>query len=173
MCREAAARRGVKVLRASSQQLPLRDEVADLVYFHLSIHYGAFRQALEEAARVVAPAGMIEIWTFAPESMKSSALARWFPRVAHLDAARFPPLEDLTGTLEDLGWVVEIDQFPEIVERTAASWQAAVRNRFVSTLQLLTDDEIEDGLERFTAVYGAGDEPYRYSVDFVRIRAVR
>lgn len=173
MCREAAARQGVTVVRAASQHLPLRDGVADLVYFHLSIHYGPFGEAIEEASRVAAASGMIEIWTFAPESMGSSALARWFPRIAQLDAERFPPIDLLAEHLEDSGAIVEIDELPEIVERTAASWQAAVRNRFVSTIQLLTDDEIEEGLKRFTETYGAGDEPYRYSVDFVRLRAAR
>jgi SAM-dependent methyltransferase len=173
MCRKAAQREGVAVVRAASQHLPLSDGIADLVYFHLSIHYGPFREAIEEASRVVAPGGVIEIWTFAPETMEASALARWFPSVAQLDSERFPPIDLLAGWLESSQGTVVIEERPEIVERTAASWQAAVRNRFVSTIQLLTDQEIEDGLNRFTETYGSGDEPYQYSVDFVRIRAVR
>ena len=173
MCREASERKGVSVVGAASQHLPLRDAVADLVYFHLSIHYGPFRPAIDEALRVAVPTGTIEIWTFAPESMGSSALAHWFPSIAQLDAERFPPIDMLAEALESAGATTEIAPLPEIVERTAASWQAAVRNRFVSTIQLLTDEEIEDGLKRFAAAYGDGDEPYRYSVDFVRLRAVR
>lgn len=173
MCREASTRDGVTVVRAESQHLPLRDDVADLVYFHLSIHYGPFRQAVDEALRVVAPTGMIEIWTFAPESMATSALARWFPSIAQLDAERFPPIDMLAECLGRTGATVGVDHVPEIVERTAASWQAAVRNRFVSTIQLLTEEEIEDGLERFSQRYGNGDEPYRYSVEFVRLRSAQ
>ena len=173
MCREASTRDGLTVVRAVSQHLPLRDSVADLVYFHLSIHYGPFREAIREALRVVTPTGMIEIWTFAPESMASSALARWFPSIAQLDSERFPPIDMLAESLEASGATVDIDARPEIVERTAGSWQAAVRNRFVSTIQLLSDEEVEAGLKRFTATYGDGDEPYRYRVDFVRLRAVR
>ena len=173
MCREASAKPGVRVVRGVSQHLPLRDGVAQLVYFHLSIHYGAYNEAVEEALRVAAPSGAIEIWTFAPESMASSALARWFPRIADLDADRFPPIGGLVACLEGSGAAVAVDHLPETVERTASSWQAAVRNRFVSTIQLLTDEEIHDGLERFTQAYGDGEEPYRYNVDFVRIRAAR
>lgn len=173
MCREASTRAGVMVVSSVSQHLPLRDQVADLVYFHLSIHYGPFREAIEEALRVVKTTGLIEIWTFAPESMASSALARWFPRIAQLDAERFPPIDMLVECLERPGTAVEVDHLPEVVERTSASWQAAVRNRFVSTIQLLTDDEIEEGLRRFTETYGSGDELYRYTVDFVRLRAAR
>ena len=171
MCREAAARDGVSVIGGVSAHLPLRDDIADLVYFHLSIHYGSFREAVDEALRVMAPAGMIEMWTFAPESMASSSLALWFPSIAQLDARRFPPINELTESLARSGTDVEVMHLPEIVERTAASWQAAVRNRFVSTIQLLSDDEIESGLERFTEEYGDGEELYRYTVGFVRIRA--
>lgn len=170
MCREALAREGVTVVSGVSQHLPLRDDVADLVYFHLSIHYGPFREAVDEALRVVAPTGTIEIWTFAPGSIASSALAQWFPSIAELDAGRFPPIDELAERLAGTGGTVGIEHLPEAVERTAASWQAAVRNRFVSTLQLLSDEEIADGLSRFSDVHGDGDEPYRYSVDFVRLR---
>jgi len=173
MCREASRRDGVTVVRAASQHLPLRDRVADLVYFHLSIHYGRFSEAIDEALRVVTPEGTVEIWTFAPESMATSALARWFPTIGELDAKRFPPIDEITGRLGASGASVQVDHLPEVVERTAASWQAAVRNRFVSTIQLLTDKEIEDGLKRFTETHGDGDNPYRYTVEFVRIRAAR
>jgi hypothetical protein len=151
----------------------LRDGVAQLVYFHLSIHYDAYDEAVEEALRVAAPLGAIEIWTFAPESMAFSALARWFPRIADLDSERFPPIGGLVACLEGAGAAVSVEHLPETVERTASSWQAAVRNRFVSTIQLLTDEEIHDGLERFAQAYGEGEDLYRYNVDFVRIRAAR
>jgi SAM-dependent methyltransferase len=173
MCREAARRDGVTVVQAVSQHLPLRDEVADLVYFHLSIHYGPFLEAIDEALRVVAPGGTVEIWTFAPDSMATSALARWFPTIGELDAERFPPIDEIAGRLAASGASVRVDHLPEVVERTAASWQAAVRNRFVSTIQLLTNDEIENGLKRFSDTYGDGDEAYRYIIEFVRIRAAR
>ena len=173
MCVEASTIPGVTVMRAASQHLPLRDGVADLVYFHLSIHYGSFHDAIDEAARVVGPDGVIEIWTFAPESMASSALARWFPSIAQLDADRFPPIEMLVECLEGSGATVEVEHLPETVERSAASWQAAVRNRFVSTIQLLSNEEIEAGLKRFTDTYGDGEKPYRYCIDFIRIRATR
>ena len=171
MCAQAAVREGVSVLQAVSQKVPLHDDVAALVYFHLSIHYGLWEAAVDEALRVVAPDGVVEIWTFAPESMRASALARWFPRVGDIDARRFPPIESLAERLAASGAHVSVARVPETVERTAASWRAAVRNRFVSTIQLLTDAEIDDGLDRFAKVYGVGDALYRYVIEFVRIRA--
>ncbi len=173
MCAAAADVPEIAVVAARSQEMPFRDACAGLVYFHLSIHYGSWRRALDEAVRVVREDGRIEIWSFAPETMRSSALARWFPSIGAIDAERFPPVEAIVGHLERLGTQTDVAEMPEQVARTAASWEAAVRNRFVSTLQLLTEDEIAEGLARFKAAYPDPDATYRYTIDFVRIRATR
>lgn len=173
MCRLAAMREGVRVVRATAQNLPFGPAIADLVYFHLSIHYGSYTESIDEALRVVKPGSTIEIWTFAPESMEASALARWFPTVGELDAERFPPIDEIVARLGTDGTHVEVSQCPEVVERTAASWEQAVRNRFVSTIQLLSMSEIDDGLGRFAAEIGTGEDIYRYTIKFVRIRATR
>jgi len=173
MCARAAAHRGVEVVCGRSQELPFRDACAGLAYFHLSIHYGSFIEAIDEARRVTRPGGRIEIWTFAPESMRSSALATWFPRIGELDAARFPSIEAVAERLTDCAVGAEVVPMPEHVERSAGSWEKAVRHRFVSTLQLLSESEIDEGLRRFRSSHPNPDDVYRYTIEFVRIRATR
>jgi ubiquinone/menaquinone biosynthesis C-methylase UbiE len=173
MCRQAALQRGVGVVTATSQHLPFRDAITDLVYFHLSIHYGSYVRAIDEALRVSKPGSMIEIWTFSPESMATSALARWFPRIGELDAERFPPIEAIVARLDQSDADVSVTECPETVERTAGSWETAVRHRFVSTIQLLSTAEIDDGLRRFGAEFNGPHDIYRYTIQFVRIRATR
>jgi ubiquinone/menaquinone biosynthesis C-methylase UbiE len=173
MCSVAATRPGVAVVSGRSQALPFIDACAGLVYFHLSIHYGPLHDALSEACRVARPGARIEIWTFTPEAMKFSALATWFPSVGAIDARRFPPIDEITTDLSRCCASVEVEAVPEQVERTAASWQEAVHNRFVSTLQLVPDAEIERGLARFADVFPDPADTYRYTIDFVRIRARR
>lgn len=172
MCASAAAA-GVASVVARSQDLPVRDGVAGLVYFHLSIHYGDWRRALDEAARALTSTGRIEIWTFDPAAMGRAELARWFPSVAVIDAVRFPALDDLASWLEESGFEVAVSHHPETVERTAGAWVTAVRNRFVSTLQLIDDDEIERGVAAFIDHHGDSEAPYRYTLDHVRISAIR
>jgi len=171
MCRKAARRGTVAVVRAIAQSMPVVTGSASLVYFHLSLHYGSFRGAIDEAARVVRSGGAIEIWTFAPETLPSSALARWFPRIGEIDAARFPPIEDIVERLRLHGAEATVRREPEVVTRSASSWIAAVENRFVSTIQFLEVDEIEAGLRQFRGAFPDPDEPYTYTIEFVRIRA--
>lgn len=173
MCSVTAARSGVAVVSGRSQSLPFVDACAGLVYFHLSIHYGSFRSALLEACRVARRGARIEIWTFAPEAMASSALATWFPSVGTIDAARFPPIDEIARFLSDRCGSVEVCAMPEKVERTAASWHTAVQNRFVSTLQLISDAELQNGLARFSERFPDPADTYRYTINFVRIRARR
>lgn len=173
MCATAAAHRGVAVVCGRSQQLPFHDACVGLTYFHLSIHYDSFVEAIDEACRVTRPGGRIEIWTFAPETMQSSALATWFPRIGELDAARFPSIEAIVERFPDRGRHAQVVPMPERVERSAGSWEKAVRHRFVSTLQLLSEAEIDEGLGRFRSSYPDPDDVYRYMIEFVRIRATR
>lgn len=171
MCLEAVRRGTFAVVQGVSQAIPLATSCAELVYFHLSIHYGSYRDAIDEAARIVTPGGLIEIWTFAPEAMASSALALWFPRVGEIDAERFPSITSLVGVLRGHGYSVSVSERPESVTRPAAAWELAVRNRFVSTLQFLSPAEIDEGLERFRSAFPDPGEPYTYSIEFLRIRA--
>ncbi|MCL1598859.1 MAG: class I SAM-dependent methyltransferase [Actinomycetia bacterium] len=173
MCSIAAARRGVEVVAGRAEALPFVERCAGLVYFHLSIHYGPLALVIDEACRVAEPGARIEIWTFAPETMASSALAQWFPSIGPIDAGRFPEIDRIVEHLSRHGASVEVRTIPEVVDRTAASWQEAVANRFVSTLQLISSDEIEEGLSRFIETYPNPNQIYRYTIDFVRIRATR
>ena len=173
MCAVASMRQGVTVTSGRSRALPFVDACAGLVYFHLSIHYDSYHSAIDEACRVARAGARIEVWSFDPDAMESSALAAWFPSIGPIDAARFPPIDEIVGCLERHGAAVEVHAIPETIERTAASWSEAVRNRFVSTLQLVSPTELEDGLARFAESYPNPTDLYRYTIDFVRIRATR
>jgi SAM-dependent methyltransferase len=164
--------RGINVVRARSQNLPLNDDLASLAYFHLSIHYGDWVAALDEAFRVVAPGGRIEIWTMSHEAIRRSSLGRWFPRIVEIDSARFPDPELLAVRCSTSGSAVAVTAVSEPIVRRAGEWAEAVRGRFVSTLQLLTDSEIDEGLNRFLVEHPDADEPYSYELRLTRISTV-
>ena len=150
----------------------MRPDSAGLVYFHLSIHYGDWRRVLEEAHRVAAPGGRIEIWTFDEDGIRSSSLARWFPTVGDIDAERFPDPGLLAARLTELGAEVDITDHPDRVERRAGDWIDAVTARFVSTLQLVPPDEIEEGLAAFRQANPDPDGTYAYTLSYRRIEAL-
>jgi ubiquinone/menaquinone biosynthesis C-methylase UbiE len=169
MLTRASRHGGVAVVRATAQALPFQDHVAALAYFHLSIHYGDWRRSIAEALRVTRPGGRIEVWTMDREAIARSSLGRWFPKVVEIDQERFPDPADLARQLASNGRSVAISSTSETVDRSAADWADAVRARFVSTLQLLDDAEIAEGLAGFDAAHPDPDGRYRYELVLKRI----
>ncbi len=166
MTRAAQLRPGVVPVRSFAQHLPIRSATTQLAYFHLSIHYGDWKLALDEVHRVVRPGGSCWIWTMGEKHHRSSFLARWFPSVGDIDAARFPDPAAVVAALEDR-WS-EVEHGREVEERTmsAAGWREAAQARFVSTLQLLPDGEFAAGLASFDETYPDPDEQVEYQLTF-------
>ena len=172
MASAAAEVPGVEVVVGDAAGLPLADGSADLAYFHLSIHYGDWRQTLDEAVRVVKPGGMVWVWTFGIEHLRSSFLAQWFPSIVPIDEARFPAPESVAAHLEAAGCSgIALAEAPEVVERTAGEWRAAVVAGFVSTLQMLPPGEVEAGLARFTEAHPRPEEMVSYRLGYVSVCA--
>ena len=159
----AARDRGLAAVVGDGRRLPLRPATADLVYFHVCLHYGGWEEMLGEAARVVKPGGLVAAWTFAQDHFRHSLLARWFPSIVPIDEARFPHPDLLVARLWALGLegVTQVAE-TETVSRRAADWEAAVRAGFVSTLQLLDPAELESGLARFHEEHPNPDEVLHY-----------
>lgn len=170
----AARQAGAWVVIGDGAALPLADAAADLVYFHLSIHHGPVESWIAEAGRTVRPGGTVWVWTLSPEHIRSSFLARWFPRVAELDEQRFPDPGALAAAMRRQGLGdVEQEHAVEEVTRRAAAWVAAVRAGFVSTLHLLEPSELEAGLAAFTAAHPDPEAAVVYSLGFLRVSATR
>lgn len=158
---------GLTVVGGLSQALPFADASFGMAYFHLSLHYGDWEAALSEAVRVVRPGGRVWVWTFSREYLATSFAGRWFPSVHSHDLERFPDVGEVKAHLESLGvedlWSrVSV----ETVERTVGEWEDAFRARFVSTLQLIDDDELEQGLSRFRAEHPRSDELVEMGLEF-------
>jgi ubiquinone/menaquinone biosynthesis C-methylase UbiE len=167
MTAAASSRSGVVVVRGRAERLPFADGSIALAYFHLSLHHTDWRKALIEARRVLSADGWIWIWTLGPDHHHRSLLARWFPSIGPLDAARFPDPDAVAGLLRRMGFAalrmgVEI----EPVVRTARSWEEAVRAGFVSTLQLLDPREIDEGLAAFRTAHPDDDELIHYRLRY-------
>ena len=125
-------------VRARGEDLPVRSGVADLVYFHLSIHHGDPHAMLSEAVRASRAGGVVWVWTLAADHHRSSFLARWFPSIGEIDTARFPDPSHLVEMLQAEGCdTVEVESRVLSRTRPAGEWVEAVRAAFVSTLQLL------------------------------------
>jgi SAM-dependent methyltransferase len=164
MVRTASGHPGVSGVVGRNQAMPFAPGRFSLVYFHLSIHYGDWRRAINEAHRVLQLGGECWVWTLGAVHHRASFLARWFPSVGEIDAARFPDPAEIDHALNDRFGNVARGTELETVQREAGSWAEAVRGGFVSTLQLVPPAQLRSGLAAFEQEHSDPTEIVEYQM---------
>lgn len=164
--------RGLTGVQGRAQALPFRTGRFALVWFHLSIHYGDWRAAIDEAVRVLGGGGTVEIWTLGPDHHAQSLLARWFPSVPDIEADRFPVPDSVAEYLGDRVRMVDVSHPVEDVERAAGSWLRAVEAGFISTLHVVSIEERDRGIAAIRKAYPDPEERISYRLCFTRIVGV-
>ncbi|MFV9671733.1 MAG: class I SAM-dependent methyltransferase [Acidimicrobiia bacterium] len=163
--------RGLTGVRATAQAMPFRSRSFALVWSHLSIHYGDWESSVGEALRVADEGGRIEIWTLGADHYEHSFLTSWFPSIAIIDAGRFPDPDLVMGYLRDRVQSISVTNPIETVVKTAGAWIPAIEAGFVSTLQLLSNEERARGIQAIRQRYPDPAEQIAYELRFTRIVA--
>ena len=137
---------------APAERLPFKDGWFERALLQLVIHLVDRPRAFAEARRVLGPEGRLVIVTFGEEHFAKYWLNSFFPSLEGLDRTRFPMPDELVAELQAAGFadvrLVPLGQ-RVVVGRDQAL--AKVRGLFISTLQLLDDDELRSGLRRLEA----------------------
>jgi ubiquinone/menaquinone biosynthesis C-methylase UbiE len=147
-----ARKRFANVKAAPAERLPFKDGWFDRAVMWLVLHLVERPRALAEALRVLGPDGRLVVATFDPEHFDRYWLNRFYPSLAAIDRERFPTPEQLEGELRTTGF--DRVETVRLGQQTTIGREAAlqrVRGRFISTLQLLDEDEYRSGLERMEA----------------------
>ncbi len=139
----------VGIRQGVAERLPFRNGWFDRVTMSLVIHLVRRTEALAEARRVVGPDGRVAIATFHPDHFTTYWLNSFFPSIREIDAVRFPTPETLANALREAGFqrfetrrlVAE-----ESIDRETAI--ARIRGRHISTFDLLSSEEIDEGTAR-------------------------
>jgi ubiquinone/menaquinone biosynthesis C-methylase UbiE len=151
MLREARSNAAGKAAfkQARAEALPFKDGWFDRAVLRLVVHLVERPQALREVARVLGPGGRIVIATFAPSSFEDFWVARVFPQVVEIDRRRFPERDQLADELGLAGFAnVGTRRLAQKGRLTRAEALERIRGRFISTLRLLDEQAVADGLAR-------------------------
>lgn len=111
------------------------------------------RGALMKAGELLNINGKLIIVTDDHDQFTGSIMCRFVPRIMEIDLSRFPAVDIIRGWLEGSGLRVHVHEVVRIGQfKTEGDVQDMVRKiraRYISTLTLLTEDEIEKGAEMF------------------------
>jgi len=117
----------------------------------LVVHLVDRPQAFAEAARVLAEDGRLAIGTFHPEHFERYWLKPFFPSLEAIDKSRFPTPDDLQSELSAAFERVELHRLAQTASVSRDTAIERVRRRFISPLQLLDEQELDEGLRRMEA----------------------
>lgn len=148
---ELARRRVSTVKVAPAERLPFKDGWFDRALMWLVAHLVDRPQAFAEAARVLAEDGRLAIGTFHPEHFERYWLKPFFPSLEAIDKSRFPTPDDLQSELSAAFERVELHRLTQSASVSRETAIERVRRRFISPLQLLDQQELDEGLRRMEA----------------------
>jgi ubiquinone/menaquinone biosynthesis C-methylase UbiE len=138
----------VGLKEARVEQLPFRDDWFDRAVMWLVCHLVDRPAAFREARRVLVPGGLLAVVTFAVEHFDRYWLNDYFPTIREIDLARFPTEAELRGELESAGLDVRVVRVSQHATLTREHALERIRDRHISTFDLLDEDEIRSGTER-------------------------
>jgi SAM-dependent methyltransferase len=144
-------------VRADAHALPFGDGKFDFAYAVLVMHHledvpGMLRELYRVLRR-----GRVALVTCSHEWIRRHPMNQFFPSFASIDLARFPSIAAVQEWLQDAGFrqietrSVQTEPYPadsDYVNKVADKW--------LSTLQLLPDDEFQEGLERLRHLVSTG-----------------
>jgi SAM-dependent methyltransferase len=149
----------VTYLEGRAESIPLPDASCDLAFLYFVLHHferpGA---AAAELARVVKPSGIVCIRTQFSDRLGDVKWRRHFPRASEVERTMFPSLDETTTTFRDRGFeVVALDVVEFEVAPTPAAHLERLRQRAISTLELLTEEELEAGFAAMEEAIATAD----------------
>jgi ubiquinone/menaquinone biosynthesis C-methylase UbiE len=136
-------------LRADARHLPFAAQSFDLCFGCYMLHYIDDLNALASECARVLRTGCAAFITASHEFIERHPMNRYFPSFAAIDKARFPDINVVKDGLARAGFL------EPAVERLAvpqppidANYLTRVENRFISTFDLLPEEEFNAGLTR-------------------------
>jgi ubiquinone/menaquinone biosynthesis C-methylase UbiE len=143
-----ARERGVNAKVARAEQLPFKEGWFERAVLWLTVHLLDRPRAFAELRRVLAPEGRVVVATFDPSHFDRFWLNRIFPSLERIDRERFPTEHELQGQLREAGFEPTTIRVSQRAETTRDAALERLRGRYISTLELLPEEEYRTGLER-------------------------
>ena len=156
---QANAHPDVSYLDGRGEHIPLPENSCDLAFLYFVLHHFDDPAAVAaELARVVKPSGVVSIRTQFSDRLGDAKWRSYFPRALEIERRMFPSLEQTLRTFRDGGFEhVALDEVEFEVAPTPALHLKRLRRRAISTLELLTEQELEAGFAAMEAAIATAE----------------
>jgi SAM-dependent methyltransferase len=135
---------------ADSSPLPFRDNSFDRVIISFVMHHIKNRQDLIKECYRVLRGGALILVTSSHDQIQGMhwVLQKFFPSLVEADKKRFPEISDLDSYFQSAGFK-DISHEELVVSKIPIDreYLEKVRNKFISTFYLLSDEEFQTGVE--------------------------
>jgi len=154
MLKQAVAKdesRNILWIRGDGQKLPFKNDSFNCVYMTLVLHHIENKKmALQEIHRTLKKSGNCVIMTNSHSRLKKHVL-RDFPGVMAIDLKRFPSMPSLRKIMIKIGFRDVHHHFVKQGEEhvPAEEYLERVRNKYISTLTLLSEEAFQRGFKIF------------------------
>ena len=140
-----------RLLQAAGESIPLKDNIIALVFMSYVLHLAREKERLiSEVYRVLTRNGHIAILTSSHEQLKNDLLHQYFPGILERNLKRFPPLDEIKGMLIKAGFgEINFSQISVKQEVSGSEMIERVKEKYMSILKLLSEEEFHNGLEIF------------------------
>lgn len=138
---------GVAFKQAQAESLPFKDAWFERAVLWLVLHLVDRPAALAEARRVLGADGRVAVVSFHESHFGAHWLNRYLPSLERIDRARFPTEAQVVAELGEAGFAgVETLRLDQRATLSRDDALVRMRERHISTFDLIDEDEIERGL---------------------------
>lgn len=137
-------------IRGDGQKLPFQDDCFNCIYMTLVIHHIENKEmALQEIHRVLKKGGNCVIMTTSHSRIKKHILHD-FPGITAIDLKRFPSVQSLKKAMTKIGFNnIQYHVVQYVEEVSTKEYLERVRNKYISTLTLLSEEAFQRGFRIF------------------------
>lgn len=161
MIRAAAKQRHIRVVyvRGRAEDLPLANRSCDWAWLSTVVHhFEDIERAACELRRVVRPGGVVLVRNWFPGGEDVIHFNYW-PRAKRI-AETFPTVSDVAEAFSVAGFTMQAaESVPQASAHGLREAYERLRLRADTTLQLLSDEEFKEGLQRLEADASAETTP--------------
>jgi len=149
----------VRYLAGAGENIPVGDGECDLAWMSMMIHHVSdIGRTAREVSRVVRPGALVFVRNCFSGRLRDIPTYEFVPSARAADDKRLPSVETVRSAFEVAGFRFEaLEEVVQVIDRTLAEHAARLRKGGVSSFELVSDEDVEQGLSRMEAAARRAD----------------